>query len=50
MTFEEMCLDTRIMRAIAEMGFESAKSDSGAVDTDCGRGKGHDRTSAYRNG
>lgn len=22
MTFEEMCLDTRIMRAIAEMGFE----------------------------
>ena len=41
MTFEEMCLDTRIMRAIA---------DSGAVDTDCGRGKGHDRTSAYRNG
>ena len=25
MTFEEMCLDTRIMRAIAEMGFDHVR-------------------------
>lgn len=50
MTFEEMCLDTRIMRAIAEMGFEQPSPIQAQSIPIAVGGKGHDRTSAYRNG